>query len=213
MEYVLPCYATKWRLRCLDCILIEAQNDKYFIQTTGSLKVIRLDCDILGETHSGSKVQMKVEVGMYVQLAWPLYTSTNWHVAPQQPERWAREPLDTGTILWKETTHWRRFWEVARLSERADTCLMRTLNSAVLLCFNFVWVSLTLSYCQLSFRRPMKAAFCYRVHKDASFYCTSWLSGERGPLISRFGARFQFHYGTELQAEVEVTVTCARSAR
>ena len=118
-EYVLPGYATIWRLRCLDCILIEAHDDIYHLRPSGSLKVLGLDCDILGETHSGLNVQM--EVGMYLQLVWALYTfSTNWRMAPDRPEPSSGLSAERRSLK-PQTTHWRRFWEAAWLSERIDT--------------------------------------------------------------------------------------------
>ena len=73
MEYVLPDCGTKIFIACLDRIFIEAQNDIYFIHSQGSFKVFCLDSDFFAENHCGLNVQMKV--GMYLRLAWPLYTS------------------------------------------------------------------------------------------------------------------------------------------
>ena len=115
VEYILPSYATKWRLRCLDCILIEAQNDIYFIQTTGSLKAIRLDCNIFSETHSGWMCRWKLVCTL--QFARPLWTS--YQLTCGSWAAWVLEHWATGTIL-----------------HDSGKTNGRTLNSVLLIC---VW--------------------------------------------------------------------------
>ena len=91
VEYVPPDCDIIWRFTCLDRISIEAQNDIYFFRPRGSLKVSCLDSNYFAEIHCGLNVQMKV--GMYLQLAWPLYACTNWRA-------WdLREKLDVNFFL------------------------------------------------------------------------------------------------------------------